>query len=74
MDRASGVGKDSIQVVYMHSRLTFSGVWKVFKRKEVHSNYNGPEVVGRTRMRYEFLQIKKKCFQYSGMSLPTSRS
>jgi hypothetical protein len=67
------VVKDNIQVVYKHNRLTVNGVWKVFKGRRFISNYNGPEVVGRTRMRYEFLQIENKCFLDSGMSLPTSR-
>jgi hypothetical protein len=37
VDGESGVGKDNIQVVYMYNRLTVKGVWKVFRRREIHN-------------------------------------
>jgi len=30
------LGKDNIQVVYMHNRLTVNDVWKVFQMRGVH--------------------------------------
>jgi hypothetical protein len=35
VDRVSGVGKDNIQVVYMHKWLAVKGGWMVFERREV---------------------------------------
>jgi hypothetical protein len=48
--RASGVGKDNIQVV-MHNRLTVKVVGKVFQRRFI-TNCNGLEVVGRKGVRF----------------------